>query len=61
MNGLSVADYEGAGVLDDEVHKLHNVGMRGCIALQLHNGDELHIQFKDVYIKPAPEKSANTR
>jgi hypothetical protein len=55
---MLVADYDGAGVLDDGIHKLRNVGMRGYIALQLHNGDDLHIQFKDIYVKPA---AANDR
>jgi hypothetical protein len=53
VNGIAIADYDGAGVLDDEVHKSRNVGMRGHIGLQLHNGDDLYIQYKDLYISPA--------
>ncbi len=54
VNGILVADYDGAGLLDDDSHKRRNVGMRGNIALQLHTGDDLYIQFKDIYVKPAP-------
>ena len=53
VNGILVADYDGAGVLNDDLHKRRNVGMRGHIALQLHNGDDLYIQYKDIYVKPA--------
>lgn len=52
VNGIVIADYDGAGVLDDDVHKLHNVGTRGHIALQLHTGSDIYIQFKDIFIKP---------
>ena len=30
--------------------------MKGYIALQLHNGDQLHIRFKDIFIRAATEK-----
>jgi hypothetical protein len=53
VNGIQIADYDGAGVLDDAIHKEHNVGMRGHVGLQLHNRDDLYIQYKDIYIKPA--------
>ena len=53
MNGVLVADYDGAGVLDDAAHKRRNVGIAGNIALQLHTGDDLYMQFKDIYVKPA--------
>ena len=52
VNGIPVADYDGAGVLDDESHKLHNVGLHGNIALQLHTGDDLYIQYKDLRLRP---------
>jgi hypothetical protein len=55
VNGIPVADYDGAGVLDDDFHMRRNVGMRGNIALQLHTGDDLYIQFKDIFVKPAPD------
>jgi len=55
VNGVLTADYDGAGVLDDDLHKRRNVGTRGFLALQLHTGDDLYIQFKDIYIKPAPD------
>lgn len=56
VNGIPIADYNGAGALDDDLHMRRNVGVRGYIALQLHTGDDLHVQFKDIYVKPAPER-----
>jgi hypothetical protein len=52
INGLVIADYDGAGVLDDDAHRKHNVGMKGFIALQLHTNDRLRIAFKDIQIRP---------
>ena len=49
LNGVHVTDYDGAGVLDDEVHKKHNVGLGGHIALQIHRDDQLKIRFRDIY------------
>jgi len=51
INGVPVADYDGAGRLDDEAHRRHNVGMRGKIALQIHPGGPLLIRFKDIELK----------
>jgi len=51
VNGIRIADYDGSGVLDDEVHRQHNVGMRGHIALQLHSRDDLYIQYRDIVIR----------
>jgi len=51
LNGVTVMAYDGAGVLDDEVHRKRNVGMTGHIALQIHRGDQLRIRFKDLFIK----------
>ena len=51
MNGVKVTEYDGAGVLDDDVHKVRNVGLLGHIALQIHTGDLLRIRYKDIYIK----------
>ena len=53
VNGSVVADYDGTGVLNDDAHKRLNVGLRGHVGLQLHVNDDLYIQYKDVYIKPA--------
>lgn len=52
LNGVTVVDYDGAGVLDDETHRQINVGLRGMIGLQIHSGDELKLRFKDLRIKP---------
>jgi hypothetical protein len=52
VNGVQIADFDGAGVLDDAAHRSHRVGREGHIALQLHSRDELRIQFKDIAIRP---------
>jgi hypothetical protein len=61
VNGVTVADYEGAGVLDDEIHARHNVGISGHPALQLHINDDLYIQYKDVFVRPAGATPATER
>jgi hypothetical protein len=53
INGLVIADYDGAGVLDDEFHRMRRVGLNGFIALQLHKNDRLRIAYKDILIRPA--------
>ncbi len=52
LNGVTVVDYDGAGVLDDEQHRKLDVGLRGMIGLQIHSGHELKLRFKDIWIKP---------
>ncbi|MFO8013623.1 MAG: DUF1080 domain-containing protein [Phycisphaerae bacterium] len=54
LNGVTVMAYDGAGVLDDAVHRKRSVGMRGHIALQIHRGDRLRIRFKDIRIRDLP-------
>jgi hypothetical protein len=51
LNGVKVTEYDGMGVLDDDVHKARNVGLFGHIAFQIHTGDLLKIRYKDIYIK----------
>jgi len=51
LNGVTVVDYDGSGVLDDELHKKGNVGIKGMIGLQIHSNDELKLRFKDLRIK----------
>lgn len=51
VNGVTIADYDGAGRLDDETHRMRNVGMKGHIGLQIHPGGQLRIRFKDIEIK----------
>lgn len=51
INGNAVSMFNGDGILNDEVHLLRKSGQNGCIAFQLHMGDELKIRFKDIYIK----------
>jgi hypothetical protein len=52
LNGIPVARFDGAGILDDEGHKLRNVGRKGFTALQLHIKDDLLVAFKDIEIRP---------
>jgi Domain of Unknown Function (DUF1080) len=52
LNGVLAADLDGNGILDDEAHRKHNVGLKGCIALQLHSKDDLYIQYKDLRLRP---------
>jgi peptidoglycan/xylan/chitin deacetylase (PgdA/CDA1 family) len=51
INGVTVADYDGTGRLDDEAHRKHNVGMKGHIALQIHSGRHLLIRFKHIEVR----------
>ena len=51
LNGTTVVDYDGAGVLDDELHRQANIGMTGMIGLQIHSDDQLKLRFKDIRIK----------
>jgi hypothetical protein len=52
LNGLPVSDYDGAGTLDDAVHRERRVGIRGHIALQIHTGDELRVRFRELRVRP---------
>jgi len=51
LNGIPVTNFNGEGILDDAVHRKHNVGESGHIALQIHKGDRLKIRFKDIQIQ----------
>lgn len=52
LNGVQIVDYDGTGILDDEAHRVHQVGLDGHIALQLHSGDKLRIRFRNLRIRP---------
>ena len=51
VNGITVSDYDGTGILDDTHHKKINIDKQGHIALQLHKDDEIKIAFKDILIR----------
>ena len=51
VNDHRVTNFDASGILDDAIHKQHNVGISGKIALQLHRADELFIRYKDIRIK----------
>jgi len=52
VNGYRIADLDGRGILDDEAHRRHHVGLHGHLALQLHSNDELLIQYRAIHIRP---------
>lgn len=54
INGLPIARFDGTGILDDDAHRRHQVGLSGHLALQLHAGDDLKIRFKDLRIRSVP-------
>lgn len=51
VNNFLVANFDGSGLLDSELHKNLNVGMKGHIALQIHKLDEIKIWFKDIEVR----------
>ncbi len=51
LNGVTVTDWDGRGVLDNAAHASHRVGLKGHFALQLHSGDQLRIRFKEIKVK----------
>jgi hypothetical protein len=60
VNEVPISRFDGTGILDDEAHRRHQVGLTGRLALQLHAGDELKIRFKNLRIRalePLAEKS----
>ena len=54
LNGVVITDFKGQGILDDAAHTRRRVGESGHIALQIHKGDQLKIQFKELEIKEQP-------
>lgn len=51
VNGVVITDQDLSAVLFDEAHQRHKVGRQGQIALQLHAGDELKIQYRHIRIR----------
>ncbi len=51
VNNINVADYDGAGTIDDDDHVRNNVSRKGHIALQLHKNSINSIRFKDIEIR----------
>jgi hypothetical protein len=51
LNGVKITNFDGEGILNDETHRELNVGMKGHIALQIHEKDALILQFKEIYIR----------
>jgi len=53
LNGVIVNEFDGKGILDDEIHRSQNVGTYGYIAIQVHTKDKVKIRFKDIKIVEA--------
>jgi N-acetylneuraminic acid mutarotase len=51
VNNEKVADYDGAGVLDDEDHRNNKVSEKGHIAIQLHKKSNNFIRYKNIEIR----------
>jgi hypothetical protein len=51
LNGIAIASYDGASLLDDAAHRALRVGTEGHIALQLHAKDELHMRFRSIRVR----------
>jgi len=51
LNGIQITDFNGEGILNDDIHKKHKVGEKGHIALQIHKGDQLKITFREIQIR----------
>jgi len=59
LNGVTVVDYDGSGVLDDELHRQHGVGTQDVIGLQIHQHDEL-LRFRKAMSSGRPTGGRNT-
>lgn len=51
LNGVLVTDFKGERILNDQNHRLRNVGKRGVIALQIHIKDDLKIMYREIYVR----------
>lgn len=51
VNNVLVSDYDGTGVLDDEVHVKNKVSTKGHIAIQLHKHSANFIRFRNIEIR----------
>ena len=51
INEALIADFDGEGLLNDELHKKAKVGMFGHIAFQIHAGKKLKLRVKDIRVR----------
>lgn len=51
VNDTVLTDYNGLGVLNDQLHTKLGVGMNGLLSIQLHKKHDIFIQFRNCYIK----------
>lgn len=51
LNGITITNYNGKGILNDTLHQKKGVGLKGLIAFQLHKKHDIDIAFKDIQLK----------
>jgi len=51
LNGVSMSSYGGQGMLDNEDHQRHNVGIQGHIGLQIHKKNEVKVRYRNINIR----------
>jgi hypothetical protein len=51
VNGITIVDFDGTGLLDDEWHQKRDIDQKGHIALQLHRDDELKMAYRKIRLK----------
>jgi hypothetical protein len=51
VNGVTVSDLDGTGILDDKIHQQRRAGLKGHIGLQIHPGQQMIVRFKDIQLK----------
>ncbi len=65
VNGITYANWNGEGKLNDQLHKTKNVGSKGYLALQAHSDQKVVIYFKDIKVadltNPTTVRKSHTR
>jgi hypothetical protein len=51
LNGIEIVNYNGEGVINNNLHKNMGVGMKGTLSIQLHRKHDIDIYFKDLQLK----------
>lgn len=56
INETMITNFEGEGILNNELHTKTEVGMKGHIAFQIHKGNKLKLRIKDIEIRELSTK-----
>ncbi len=51
INGVTIADYDGAARLDDQAHRSRHVGRKGHIGLQIRAGKQILTRFQEIEVR----------